>query len=206
MPRALPIVFVAVLGLAAEAYGAGYGLKPGLWEVKNISTVIDGVDKTAQMSGMVDRMHQMMASLPPEQRAQMEARLKQSGVSQGGDGGFQICVTAEMAKRDRPIVDRQGQCQPVSVTHNGNQTSYAFSCSANGRTTSGTGVATANGNVITAHVNMSTQEANGQSHVLEQETQLNFVSADCGDVKPPSVTPPASAAAPAASTVPETTE
>jgi hypothetical protein len=207
MPRSLPIVCAVLLGSSASAYGAGYGLKPGLWEVKVVSTVIDGVDKTAQMSGMLDKMRQMMASLPPDQRAQMEARLKQSGVSQGSDGGFQVCVTAEMAKRDRPILDREGHCQPASVVHNGNQTSYAFSCSANGSTTSGKGVATANGDVITAHVDMSTHEANGQSHLMEQETQLTFVGTDCGDVKPQSISAPASAtSAPPASAVPETTE
>lgn len=206
MPRSLPIVCVVLLGLAAEAYGAGFGLKAGLWEIKIVSTVIDGVDKTTQVSGMADKMRQMMASLPPAQRAQMEARLKQSGVGQGSDGGFQVCVTAEMAKRDRPILDRDGHCQPASVVHSGNQTSYAFNCSADGRTTSGKGVATANGDVITAHVNMSTQEANGQSHVMEQETQLTFVGADCGEVKPPSVTPPSPATAPGASAAPAPTE
>lgn len=59
----------------------------------------------------------------------------------------------------------------------------------------------ADGDVITTHVDMVIQHANGQSHVLANETQMTFVSADCGDVKPPSL-PPAAAATPSPSATP----
>jgi hypothetical protein len=181
---------LATLGGAA-VYAAGLGLKPGLWEIKVVKSVVDGQDHTPAVTGLGDRMQQFMASLPPDQRAQMEARLKQSGVSMsGGAATIRICVSAAMAKRDTPIVDKSGRCQPASVTHSGNQTTYAFNCSVDGRTTTGQGTATSDGEVIRTHVAMSIQEANGPSHVIENDSTMTFVGADCGDVQPPDDGPP----------------
>jgi hypothetical protein len=177
--------------VSAAVYAAGLGLKPGLWEVKMVKSVIDGHDNTAAVSGFSDRMTQMLASLPPDQRAQMEARLKQSGVSVAGDGGFRICVSAAMAKRDAPIVDKSGRCQPATVTHLGNQTNFAFNCSIDGRTTMGKGTATADGDVITTHVEMSSAAPGQASHVMENDSTMSFLGADCGDIKPADYVPPA---------------
>jgi hypothetical protein len=187
----LAIATLAVLG-AAAVYAAGLGLKPGLWQITLVKSVVDGRDNTASLYAVGDRMKQMMASLPPDQRAQMEARLKQSGFVTGSDtAGIRICVSEAMAKRDTPIVDKSGKCQPGSVTHTGNQTTFAFSCALDGRTTTGNGTATTDGDVITTHVVMNTQEAGGQGHVLENDSKMSFIGTDCGDIKPPDSVPPA---------------
>jgi hypothetical protein len=70
---------------------------------------------------------------------------------------------------------------------------------------SGKGLTTANGDLITAHVDMSVQQGTGQSHLIANDTQMTFVSADCGDVKPGSVAPPAPDSPPAG-TPPSSTE
>lgn len=177
---------IAMMTLATlTAYAAGMGLQPGLWEVKIVKQIVDGRDQTAQMAGAAERMQQMMASMPAAQRAQMEATMKQHGVSQGGDGGFRICITPEMAKRDKPIMDKDGRCQPATVTHNGNQMTYEFSCTINGATTAGKGVSTIAPDQVSTHVEMTRTDAKGGSHVIQNDTQMSFVSADCGDVQPP---------------------
>jgi uncharacterized protein DUF3617 len=177
---------IAMMALATlTAYAAGMGLKPGLWEVKIVKQVVDGRDQTAQVAGAADRMQQMMANLPAAQRAQMEATMKQHGVAQGGDGGFRICITPEMARRDKPIMDKDGRCQPATVTHDGNQMTYEFSCTINGATTTGKGVSTIAADHVDTHVEMTRSDAKGGSHVVQNETQMTFVSADCGDVQPP---------------------
>jgi hypothetical protein len=91
-------------GLTALA--AGMNLKPGLWEIKMIKQVVDGRDMTAAMMSMADNMQQAMASMTPEQRAKMQATLGGTGL--GTNNGFRICVSPEMAKRNTPIVDKDG--------------------------------------------------------------------------------------------------
>jgi uncharacterized Zn-binding protein involved in type VI secretion len=130
-----------------------------------------------------------MASLPPDQRAQMQTQLKQSGVNMN-NGGFSVCVSPAMAKRDTPILDKTGQCQPASVTHTGNQTSFAYSCTIDGRPATGKGTAVASGDVITMHLEITSQEPSGATHVMQNDSAMTFLGADCGDVKPPDYVPP----------------
>jgi Protein of unknown function (DUF3617) len=186
MKQSLAVGLIALTAVCA--YAAGMGLKAGLWEVRMVKQVIDDRDMTAQMSAQAAQMQQMMASMPPEQRAKMEEAFKQRGISQGGTGGFRMCVTPEMAKRDAPIVDREGRCQPASFTHSGNQTTFEFSCTTNGNTTAGKGEAVSSGDLITTRVDMTIKNANGQSHVMHNESEMKFLGSDCGDVKP--IAPP----------------
>lgn len=186
--------------VALAVYAAGMGFKPGLWDVRVVKMVVDGRDVSGQMAAMAALGQKAMASLPADQRARMEATLKQSGVGQDGNGGFQICVSPAMAKRDAPLIDKEGHCQPTTVTHNGNQTSYEFSCTRNGGTTTGKGISTTAGDLITTRVDMSTTAANGKARVMHNESEMHYLGPDCGDVKPADASGPA--AAPAAAPAP----
>lgn len=181
--RRSALVALALL-TALAAYAAGMGLKPGLWEVRIVKQVVDGRDTSAQMSGLNDKMLQAMASMPPERRAQMEAMMKQRGVGLGDGGGFKICVSPEMARRDKPIVDRDGRCQPATVNRSGNQATYEFNCTSNGVTTAGKGSSTYGGDMISNHVDMTTRDSSGKTRAMQNDTEMKFISADCGDVKP----------------------
>jgi hypothetical protein len=187
MNRSAVVCLVALAALSVHATGAG--LKPGLWEVRVVKQVVDGRDMTAQRAAQAAQMQQTMASMPPEQRARMEAMMKQNGVSQTGDGGYRLCITPEMAKRDTPILDKDGRCQPAKVTHSGNQMTYEFSCSANGITTAGKGESTVAGDLITTRSDMTMTRGNGPPRVMHSESEMKYLGSDCGDVKP--LTPPA---------------
>jgi hypothetical protein len=176
---------VMVASLAAGVAAAGFGLKPGLWEIHVVKSVVDGRDNTASIAAMSDKMQQMLASLPADQRALIAAKLKQSGVSESNGGSFRICVSPAMAKLDKPIVDKDGRCQPAVVQHDGAQTSYEFNCTSDGTTTIGKGTATASGDTITTHVEMTVQPAGAESpHSMQNDTRMSFIGADCGDVRP----------------------
>ena len=186
MPRSFLVLFAALVALVAlTAEADGIGLKPGLWEVRVVKQVMDGRDMSAQMAGLNDKMQQAMASMPPEQRAQMEAMMKQRGASMGHDGSTRICVSPEMARRDRPLVDREGRCQPATVTRSGNRATFEFSCTNGGDTTTGKGSSTVGADLISTHVDMTTRKSNGETHATESETEMRFLGPDCGNVKPP---------------------
>jgi hypothetical protein len=184
--RTLVLTSVALLlASAVVAQAAGFGLKPGLWELHVVRQVIDGQDKTAAVNALAANMQQMMANLPPDQRAKLQGMMKQNGI--GGSSGalVQICVTPEMARRDRPIIDPEGRCQPASITHSGNTTTFSYQCSMNGEMTLGKGTAVADGDHIAVSSDLTATGSGGTRHSMHNETEFRFLGSDCGDVKPP---------------------
>jgi hypothetical protein len=178
-------LFIALSFAGTLAFAADSHLKPGLWEVRVVKQVVDGKDQSAQMSGMAAQMQQAMASMTPDQRARVEAMMK-SRI--GSDGAIRICLSPEMAKRDTPMIDKEGRCQPASVQRSGDHISYEINCTSNGTTTKGKGESTFSADVVSSR-NDITMIQGGTTHAMQTETEMRFVGADCGDVKP--FTPPA---------------
>jgi hypothetical protein len=179
-----PLLLCVFVLTALVTYAAGIGLKPGLWEIKVVKQVMDGRDMTAQTAGVSAQMQQAMANMTPEQRARIQAMMPKAGLGLGDNGAVRICVSPEMAKRDRPVIDKEGHCQPASVKHDGNVTTFEFSCTSNGTTRQGKGEATSAGDLITTRVDMTSQAAGGQTHTMHNESEMHYIGVDCGDVKP----------------------
>lgn len=186
MRKQLAAASAALAALAAvNGLAAGFGLKPGLWESRIVKHVVDGRDMTSQMTGTMSQMQNNLSRLPPEQRARMEAMMKEHGaLTMGTTGTTRLCISPEMAGRNKPIVDPEGRCQPAKINQSGNHTTFEFNCDANGTVMTGKGESTATGDVITSRVDVSTRKAKGETHVMHSETEMKFVGADCGDVKP----------------------
>ena len=170
----------AMMIMCAQAQAAN---KPGLWEMRIVKNVVDGQDHSAQMAEMGDKMQAAMAKLSPQQRAQMSAMMGHSGMSMGSQGAMQMCITAEMAKRDVPVVDKDHACKPANVQRSGNHTTYEFSCTTKGVTTTGKGEATANGDTVSMRSDLTTKSAT-ETHHIQTEMEMRFVQSDCGKVKP----------------------
>jgi len=172
--------FAAFNGLAAE-----FGLKPGLWESRVVKHVLDGKDMTPQVTAAMAQMQNNLSRLPPEQRARMEAMMKEHGaLTMGTTGTTRLCISSEMAGRNKPIVDPEGRCQPTKINQSGNHTTFEINCSASGTVMTGKGESTATGDVIASRVDMSTRKGKGETHLLHNETEMKFLGSDCGDVKP----------------------
>ncbi len=184
------LIMLTALGVFAQ----GIGLKPGLWESHIVKQIRDGKDVTAQVTGSMAQMQDKLASMPPEQRAKIEAMMKQNGApTMGGNGAYKMCVTPEMARQNKPPIDREG-CQPTTVQRSGNHSSFDFNCTRGDLTTSGKGEATTTGDTISTVIDTNIQMGNGTPHVMHTEAEMKFLGADCGDVKPPQ--PPAPKALP----------
>jgi hypothetical protein len=174
------------------------GVKPGLWESRVVKQVRDGQDMTAQVKDATAAMQERLANLPPEQREKILAYMKDHAPppTPAGNGTTQICITADRAREDSPPLDRQG-CEPSTVKRSGNHTTFEFSCTRNGTTTTGKGESTITSDVISTVSDVTTQRANGDSHVMHTEIEMKFIGADCGNVKPlPSNASPPGAAPP----------
>lgn len=163
--------------LAAPALAGD--MKAGLWEVKTLKQVVDGQDMRAQMQ----QMQQQMASLPPEQRRQMEAMMNKQGVSMGPGGATRMCISEEMAKRDAPVVDPDGRCQPTKVSRSGNTMRYEIDCNVDGRRSQGKGESTFSGNSVHSRMDMVTMDSTGR-HTMQTESQMTYLGPDCKGLKP----------------------
>ena len=177
---------VVSLGAIVATHAEGLGLKPGLWEVKVVKQIMDGKDMSAQMAAAMSQAQQALASLPPEQRARIEAMMNNAGagIGQGANGGFRICISPEMAQRNSPVLDKDGHCQPVMLTRHGDQVAFQFNCSTNGTTMQGTGEATITPESVTTHTQMTSTSSSG-THQMQNDTAMTYVSADCGELKSP---------------------
>jgi hypothetical protein len=137
------------------------------------------------MAASLEQMKRAMASLPPEQRERLQAMMNQSGIKQDGRAGFRICISPEMAQRNSPLIDREGRCQPASVTKHGGTTDFQFSCTTNGISMSGKGQAIMLDNVIKTHTEVTTRTASGATHETQNDSEMTYLGSECGDVKPP---------------------
>ena len=177
------IVAATVAVVASSPFAQTTGMKAGLWEMKTLKQVMDGKDMQAQMVAAQAQMQQAMASMPPEQRKKMEAAMGKQGAVMSGGGAMRMCISPEMAARDKPMVDPEGKCEPAKVSRSGNKTSYEFNCKTAGGSMVGKGDSTFGGDTITSRMDMTTTDARGK-HTMQTESQMKYLGADCGTLKP----------------------
>jgi len=169
--------------LAACSSRSANKMKPGLWETHILKMTANGQDMLPAMKAAQEQMRQRMASLPPEQRKQMEASM---GVD--GDPTVQrMCVSAEMAENaGQAMLPKQANvpgCAEPKVSRSGNRVTFETSCKTNGGTVATKGESVIDGDQITAKAEVVTTMA-GATHTMESETEMKFIDSDCGDLKP----------------------
>ena len=169
-------MFALGLSLLAAPVFAG-DMKAGLWEVKTTKQVVDGQDMQAQRR----QMQQQMASLPPEQRKQMEAMMGRQGMGPGA--ATRMCVSEEMARRDTPVVDPDGRCQPTRMSRSGSTVRYEIDCTMEGRRMVGKGESTASGNTIHSRMDAAMMDGSGR-HTMQTESQMTYLGPDCRGLAP----------------------
>lgn len=171
---------VAVLSLQAHAAGM---MKAGLWEMKLLHQEMDGRDMTAQMAEAQQKAQAAIASMPPEQRAKIEAMMGGKAGAAALGGPTRICVSPAMAARDKPVMDPKNHCEPGTFTHTGNKMTFEMSCKTAQGTMNGKGESVNNGDTVDTKMNMTTTDARG-THNMVMESQMTFLGADCQGVKP----------------------
>jgi hypothetical protein len=185
MPRLLAaLLLAAATTVAVAAAPADLGIKPGLWELKLIKQVIDGRDLAAQLQAA-------LAKLPAEQRSRMEAAMREhSGSGNFGEAGstYRVCISPEMAHRELPPLDKEGRCKPANYSRTGNSVNFEYSCTSAQGTMTGKGLAVIAGDLVTTRTDMTSTDPKGGHHAMQAESEMRFIGADCGNVKP--VTPP----------------
>ena len=173
MPRLHPTRFIplALIGAATLASAQVPPIKPGLWQVQTERSV-DG--KPAP------DMSERMKSLPPAARQQMEAMMKQRGVDTSG-GAMRICMTRETLDQGR-WNETNPRCKTEFGTRSASTWKWRSVCTQPDATSEGEAVFHSPES-YSMTVN-STMQVKGQTRSSKQVAKMQWVGADCGDVKP----------------------
>ena len=181
MKTPLIALCAALAACAVHAQGANK-LKPGLWETRTLKMTANGQDMLPMMKAAQEHVRNAMASMPPDQRKQMQASMDVNG-----DPAVQrMCVSAEMAKSDEAMLPKQSEmpgCDKPKIEHSGNRTTFEVSCKVNGGATVTKGESVADGDQISTKAEVVTT-AGGVKQTMVTEAQMKFLGSNCGDLKP----------------------
>ncbi|WBY00383.1 DUF3617 domain-containing protein [Ramlibacter tataouinensis] len=172
LPLAFAFALTAAGALAPAA--AQSTLKPGLWEIEQ------RFQGNPELDEAMKEMREQMASMPPEQRKQMEAMMARQGVQMSGKG-VRMCMTREMVERN-DVAGPQGDCRTTQQQRSGNTTKVVFTCT--NPPSRGESQITMKGNeAYTARTTITSTER-GKTETTNMESSGKWLSADCGNVKP----------------------
>lgn len=166
---------VAAILLTPQAL-ADTKMKAGLWEVQIIKQVVDGKDQSAEIAKAQAQMQQMLASMSPQERKQMEQMM---GTKMAGNNLQQVCISPEMAASDKPAISDDPKCQSTNYQRSGNTISFEFNCPGS----SGKGEVTMSGNTATSKMDSVHTDKKGR-HTMHAESKMKYLGADCKGIKP----------------------
>jgi uncharacterized protein YneF (UPF0154 family) len=177
------IVSSAALALLAGMAGgvsAQQKMRPGLWEHS-----VNMKSQSGQMEAAMAEMQKSLASMPPEQRKQMEQMMAQQGVGMGPKGQtVKVCITKEQADLDN-IPQQEGCTQKVQRV-DASTMKVAFSCKGGqGQPpSSGEGTITMQGpTAYTGQFRFKTQNQ-GKPEQIDMAQTGKWLSDNCGAIKP----------------------
>jgi hypothetical protein len=159
-------------------------VKPGLWET-TASTDMGGLPK---MPAAPSIPPEVLAKMPPEQRARIEAMIK----SRTGGGPMvtttKVCITRESLSNATAFNRVDKTCTPSVVSSSGAGQQIHVECNREGHKMSGDLNVE---RVDTEHIKGSMAMQSGGDAPAAINMKMSFetkwVSTDCGDVKPPAV-------------------
>ena len=177
------IVSTAALALLAGMAGgasAQQKMRPGLWEHS-----VNMKSQSGQMEAAMAEMQKSLASMPPEQRKQMEQMMAQQGVGMGPKGQtVKVCITKEQADLDN-IPQQEGCTQKVQRV-DASTMKVSFSCKGGqGQPpSSGEGTITMQGpTAYTGQFRFKTQNQ-GKPEQIDMAQSGKWLSENCGAIKP----------------------
>ena len=175
--RDLAVVFVALLGAGAAH---AQKIRPGLWE-NTVAIKSSGGQAEAAMA----RMQEQLASMPPEQRAQIEAMMARQGLGMaaGKPNTVRSCVSPEMAARNE-MHSGDGRCKSTGHTRTGNTVRFKFVCQGEGASGDGEGEFTLVSDTESQGKMWVNAERGGRAMRIDMESTSRWVAAQCGEVKP----------------------
>jgi hypothetical protein len=154
-------------------------VKEGLWETTT----------THSMSGLPGMSDDMLAKLPPDQRARVEEMMKQRGMSMNGNTTtIKSCVTRQKIHKGMAFADNRDNCTHDFVNSSVNHFEVKFHCD---ETSKDGSKATVDGKTVVDVVDSDSAKgmthmvtsSNGRDVTMDVTFSSKFLASDCGDIK-----------------------
>ena len=152
-------------------------LKPGLWQMQM-------QHDDPELAASMREMEEEMKNMPPEERRQMEAMLKQHGMGFGSPGTVKTCLTKEdLARNDWQSPQQQGNCRTTNSTRSGNTWKFHTSCPPPDATEIDGEVTFVSADRYTMKSTITATE-DGRKKTTRMTATSTWLGADCGGIKP----------------------
>ena len=171
---ALPGVVGLCVAGGALAQTSTLDLKPGLWEITS----------TGSMTGAPPIPPEVLANMPPEKRAQVQAAMQAAMARAGEPQVARNCVTAEQLRRGLNFDERPNpSCQRKIVTNSSSLLVVHEEC-AGARPMVGDFRFTAiDRETMKGDINV-VMGSGADTTTMQRNLQGKWLGSDCGDVKP----------------------
>ncbi len=176
-----PFTLLAALACACTAVQAqtpGPSVEPGLWEVH-----LSLKSQSGQAEAAVKKAQAYIASLPPEQRKNIEDMMAAQGIRLGDQTtSLKACISKEAAERGE-IPQQAGDCTQQVLERGPQSMRVKFSCAT---TPPANGEAVVDFQSRTAYTSRAVvdTEAAGQPERINVDQTGRWIAADCGDIQP----------------------
>lgn len=162
-------LLIALFLLTASAAAQTDGMKAGLWEIRN-RTTIDG-------QALPD-LQELMAQVPPEMRAQMEGMMASQGVGVQGNA-VRLCVSEASARRNEVPIEAQEDCTVSRQARGAGHWTLTLQCRNPPQQGEGEIRLGADGRQWQTQMTLRSQER-GQPQVTRIDSEGRWLGADCG--------------------------
>ena len=168
----LALVVFSSLTLWAADNITPLNVKEGLWEM-TVTHSMSG------MPAMPDIPPDVLAKMPPEQRARMEAMMK------GGPSTDvrKECITKEKLAKNSAFSNNRGECTRTVVNSTGSKLEVKIHCEEKQASTDGTLVLETVGSDHVKGTMQSATNANGHTMNMNFTFSSKYLGPACGDVK-----------------------
>jgi hypothetical protein len=168
------LTFSVGTALTAHADGISLNVRPGLWEMTT----------SGQSSGTPPIPAELLASMPPERRAKIEAAMAASMARSNASHTFQQCVTPESLKRGIEADENKGgrSCTQRIVSSNGSAMDIDEECSGRERVSGKIHFEAASPEAMDGSVNLAMTDG-VHAMTIKRVIKGKWLGADCGSVK-----------------------
>ena len=168
----LAMIVFSSLALRAADNITPLNVKEGLWEM-TVTHSMSGMPATPTIPPDV------LAKMPPEQRARVEAAMK------GGPSTDvrKECITKEKLERHSAFSNNRGDCTRTVVNSTGSKLEMKIHCEEKQTSTEGTLVVEAVGSDRVKGTMQSATSANGHTMNMNFAFSSKYLGPACGDVK-----------------------
>jgi len=174
-------LFFALIVFALPALWAAdkitpLNVKEGLWEVTMTHSMTG-------MPAMPAIPPDALAKMPPEQRARVEAAMKQSGMGGPKTDVRKDCITKDKLEKQTAFNDNRGECTRTVVNSTGSKLEIKLHCEDKQTSTDGTLLLEALSSDNVKGSMHSVTNSNGRTMNMDFTFSASYLGPACGDVK-----------------------